>query len=167
MEVIKPDFVILKDTKLSTNWDQMVLFDDDFVSGSNWDGKPVTEATLSNNVWAVLWGGGSVFYHQWVNPGDPITWGAGCLYCTPDNINNLGNDWCQGILQTEDHGNWEINFSTAMNGTQFAVSVDQNIFNWMSTPGLAGHLKVTYFRSGRPSWLIRELNDELQPIKET
>lgn len=58
MEVIKPDFVILKDTKLSTNWDQMVLFDDDFVSGSNWDGKPVTETTLSNNVWAVLWGGG-------------------------------------------------------------------------------------------------------------
>lgn len=102
-----------------------------------------------------------------MNPGDPITWGAGCLYCTPDNINNLGNDWCQGILQTEDHGNWEINFSTAMNGTQFAVSVDQNIFNWMSTPGLAGHLKVTYFHSGRPSWLIRELNDELQPIKET
>lgn len=58
MEVIKSDFVILKGTKLSTDWDSMVLFDDDFVSGSNWDGKPVTEATLSNNVWAVLWGGG-------------------------------------------------------------------------------------------------------------
>ena len=56
MEVIKSDFVILKDTKLSTNWDQMVLFDDDFVSSSNWDGEPVTEATLSNNVWTVLWG---------------------------------------------------------------------------------------------------------------
>ena len=58
MEVIKSDFVILKDTKLSTNWDQMVLFNDNFVSGSNWDGKPVTETTLSNNVWATLWGGG-------------------------------------------------------------------------------------------------------------
>lgn len=167
MEVIKPDFVILKDTKLSTDWDSMVLFDEDFVSGSNWDGKPVTETTLSNNVWTVLWGGGSTFYHQWVIPGDPPKWGAGCLYCTPEGLTNLGSDWIQGILQTEDYGNWEINFSKALNGTQFAVSLDQNIFNWMSTPGLTGHLKVTYFHSERPRWDIRELDDELQPIEET
>ena len=69
-----------------------------------------------------------------MNPGDPITWGGAVLYCTPDGINNLGDDWCQGILQTE-HGNWEINFSKALNGTQFAIEADQNIFNWMSTPG--------------------------------
>lgn len=162
MEKIDDSFIINKPLKLTTDWNQMTFYEGSFVSSSNWDGGEVDDAFLTDNTFAQLRGGGRCFFHLWINP-----LGACCIYCVPNGINNMGDDWCQVILQTEDYGNWELASKFAMNGTQFCSSLDQNKFQWLSTPGLTGHIKVTYYHSGRPAWVARELDDELQPIEET
>ena len=78
---INSNYIFKRDTNLKVNWDSTTMFDNDVVTQSNWGGNPVSEDTLSNNVFATF-DFGSVFLHAWVNKGSTVTFGANCLYAS-------------------------------------------------------------------------------------
>lgn len=134
-------------------------------------GGPVEESMLSNMMLASH-DAGQLFFHCWIGTGSAgeITFNGNCLYCWiyDSNVKNIGTDWCSCIIKDLDTGKaYEFNCCTSMNGQQYATAVDPSLSPWLSKEIKHAHCIITYHHSGRPTWAQRELDDELQPVKET